>query len=59
MIELQVEQQVRLEAIILAFEHVNILIVDGVPIQKTPYEIAEEIYAYVFERKIPKEINYN
>ncbi len=56
--KLQAEQELRLECIITAFEHLNTMAENGITVLKSPYEIAEEMYSYVLEGTIP-EINYN
>ncbi len=58
--KLQAEQELRLECMIAAFEHYNMLLEsECYPIEKTPYQIAEEMYSYVIEGVIPETENLN
>ena len=56
--ELKTEQTVRLECLITAFEHYNCMLENGIVPEQTPYEISEQMYDYIMNRRIPQ-INYN
>jgi hypothetical protein len=53
MYELTPEQQVRLECLITAFDNYNTMLENNIEPTVSPYELAEMMYAYIMDRKIP------
>lgn len=57
--ELSPEQQVRFDCILTAFKTYNTMIENGIEPTVSPYEISEQMFVYVFERKIPTDSSLN